>query len=216
MEASAEIYGYASEMAARERADPSDSLTGILLEAEVDGRKLTDMEFTLFFMFLIVAGNETTRTATSHGLLTLLDHPESLERLVRDPSLMPGAVEEILRWEPPIHHFRRTATTDVRLGDQTIAEGQKVIMWYAGANRDPEVFDHPHSFLIDRSPNQQLSFGVGEHFCLGANLARLSLRVLFTELLATIENIELEAPPRRLHSNLINGIKEMRIAYDVR
>lgn len=215
-EASIEIYGYASEMAARERAQPSGSLTSDLLAAEVDGRKLTDVEFTLFFMFLIVAGNETTRTATSHGLLALLDHPASLDRLVRDPGLMPGAVEEILRWEPPIHHFRRTATTDVALGDTTIAEGDKVLMWYAGANRDPDVFADPHSFLIDRSPNPQQSFGIGEHFCLGANLARLSLRVLFTELLATIENIALEAPPRRLHSNLINGIKEMRISYDVR
>ena len=174
------------------------------------------MEFTLFFLFLIVAGNETTRTATSHGLLTLLDHPDQLDRLVRDPALMPGAVEEMLRWEPPIHHFRRTATTDVRLGDTAIAEGDKVLMWYAGANRDPEVFEDPHSFRIDRSPNPQLSFGIGEHFCLGANLARLSLRLLFTELLATVENIRLDAPPRRLHSNLINGIKEMRISYDVR
>jgi cholest-4-en-3-one 26-monooxygenase len=216
MEASIEIYGYASEMAARERANPSDSLTSVLLEAEVDGRKLTDTEFTLFFMFLIVAGNETTRTATSHGLLTLLDHPESLGRLVRDPSLIPGAVEEILRWEPPIHHFRRTATTDLELGDTKIAAGDKVLMWYAGANRDPAVFHDPHTFRIDRAPNQQLSFGIGEHFCLGASLARLSLRLVFEELLATIENINLEAPPRRLHSNLINGIKEMRISYDVR
>ena len=125
MEAAAEIYGYASEMAARERANPSGNLTSDLLEAEVDGRKLTDMEFTLFFMFLIVAGNETTRTATSHGLLTLLDHPDSLDRLVREPSLMPTAVDEMVRWEPPIHHFRRTATTDVQLGDKTIAEGRQ-------------------------------------------------------------------------------------------
>lgn len=187
MEASTEIFGYASEMAARERANPSGNLTSELLAAEVDGRKLTDMEFTLFFIFLIVAGNETTRTATSHGLLTLLDHPDQLDRLVRDPSLMPGAVEEIVRWEPPIHHFRRTASAEIQLGDTTITEGDKVLMWYAGCNRDPEVFDDPHSFLIDRSPNPQLSFGFGEHFCLGANLARLSLRLLFTELLGTIE-----------------------------
>lgn len=216
MEASIEIYGYASEMAARERENPTGSLTSKLLEAEVDGRKLDDLEFTLFFMFLIVAGNETTRTATSHGLLTLLDHPEAMQRLVDDPSLMPGAVEEILRWEPPIHHFRRTATTDVELGGKTIAEGDKVIMWYAGSNRDPSVFDDPHTFDIDRSPNPQQSFGIGEHFCLGANLARMSLRLLFTELLATVENIQLVEPERRLHSNLINGIKEMQISYDVR
>ena len=216
MVATAEIFAYAAEMAARERANPSDSLTSALLEAEVDGRRLDDLEFTLFFIFLIVAGNETTRTASSHGLLSLLDHPESLDRLVRDPSLMPSAVEEILRWEPPIHHFRRTATADLELGGQPIAKGDKVLMWYAGANRDPDVFTDPHRFLVDRSPNPQLSFGIGQHFCLGANLARLSLRLLFTELLGTIDNIQLEAPPRRLHSNLINGIKEMRLTYDVR
>lgn len=216
MNSSVEIFGYANEMAARERANPSDSLTGILLAAEVDGRKLTDMEYTLFFMFLIVAGNETTRTASSHGLHTLIQHPDAMARLVTDPGLMPDAVDEILRWEPPIHHFRRTATRDTTIGEQAIAEGDKVLMWYAGSNRDPAVFDDPHTFRIDRTPNPQQSFGIGEHFCLGANLARLSLRLLFTELLATIENVELEAPPRRLHSNLINGIKEMRISYEVR
>ncbi|MEZ5373402.1 MAG: cytochrome P450 [Microthrixaceae bacterium] len=216
LNASAEIFGYATEMAERERANPSDSLTSKLLEAEVEGRKLTDTEFTLFFIFLIVAGNETTRTATSHGLLTLLDHPDQLARLVANPDLMPGAVEEILRWEPPIHHFRRTATADLELGGKQIAKGDKVLMWYAGCNRDPSVFDDPHTFDMERTPNPQLSFGIGEHFCLGANLARLSLRVLFTELLANIENIHLTAPPRRLHSNLINGIKEMQLGYDVR
>ncbi|MEQ8839558.1 MAG: cytochrome P450 [Acidimicrobiales bacterium] len=215
-EQSIEIFAYANEMAARERANPTGSLTSTLLEAEVDGRKLTDLEYTLFFMFLIVAGNETTRTASSHGLLALIEHPEAMARLQADPSLIPGAVEEILRWEPPIHHFRRTATADTVIGDQPIAAGDKVIMWYAGSNRDPSVFENPHTFDIDRTPNRQQSFGIGEHFCLGANLARMSLRLLYTELLGAIENVELEAPPRRLHSNLINGIKEMRIRYDVR
>ncbi len=216
MQDSAELFAYAMEMAARERANPSDNLTSALLAAEVDGRALTDMEYTLFFMFLIVAGNETTRTATSHGLLTLLEHPETMQRLVDDPSLIPAAVEEMLRWEPPIQHFRRTATKDVELGGKLIREGDKVLMWYAGCNRDPEVFEDPHTFNIDRSPNLQLSFGVGEHFCLGANLARLSLRLVFEELLGAITDITLEAPPRRLHSNLINGVKEMQISYSVR
>ncbi|MEZ5245439.1 MAG: cytochrome P450 [Acidimicrobiales bacterium] len=216
MNSSVEIFGYANELAARERANPTGSLTSMLLEAEVDGRKLTDVEYTLFFMFLIVAGNETTRTASSHGLNTLIEHPEAMARLRADPDLIPGAVEEILRWQPPIHHFRRTATCDTTIGEQAIAEGDKVLMWYAGSNRDPAVFDDPHTFRIDRTPNPQQSFGIGEHFCLGANLARLSLRLLFTELLATIDNVELGAPPRRLHSNLINGIKEMQIQYDVR
>ncbi len=214
--AGAEIFAYASEMAAKERANPGDSLTGALLSAEVEGRALTDEEFTLFFIFLIVAGNETTRTASSHGLLALLDHPDQMQRLSEDPSLIPGAVEEILRWEPPIHHFRRTATADVQLGAKVISKGDKVIMWYAGANRDPSVFEDPHAFRIDRTPNPQLSFGVGEHFCLGANLARLSLRLLFEELLANVVDIELAVPPRRLHSNLINGIKEMQVSYNDR
>ena len=216
LESSAEIFAYALDLAARERANPSDSLTSALLQAEVNGRRLDDMEFTLFFMFLIVAGNETTRTASSQGLLALLEHPEALHLLVQDPGLMPSAVEEILRWQPPIHHFRRTATADLDLGGQAIAKGDKVLMWYAGANRDPSVFVDPHEFRIDRSPNPQLSFGIGQHFCLGANLARVSLRLLFSELLGTIENIQLVAPPRRLHSNLINGIKEMQINYDLR
>ena len=217
MNASAEIFGYASEMAARERANPSGSLTSALLEAEVDGRRLTDMEFTLFFIFLIVAGNETTRTATSHGLLSLLDHPDQLERLARDPDLMASAVEEILRWEPPIHHFRRTATADVELGGQPIAKGDKVLMWYAGANRDPVGVRRsalvPHGpfaeptpvvrdrrALLPRAPTWPgCRFGCSSASC--SPPSRTS---------------ELEAPPRRLHSNLINGIKELRIAYDVR
>ncbi|KLR61320.1 cytochrome P450 [Actinobacteria bacterium IMCC26207] len=216
MEAVTEIFAYASEMAQRARLNPEDNLTGDLLSAEVNGRHLDDLEFTLFFVFLIVAGNETTRTATSHGLLALLEHPEQFELLRKDPSLIPGAVEEILRWQPPIHHFRRTATCDVKVGGQQIAQGDKVIMFYAGANRDPAVFPDRHRFDITRSPNRQLSFGVGEHFCLGANLARLQLRVLFEELIASWGDIELQAPPRRLHSNLINGIKEMQISYQPR
>ncbi len=213
LEAAAEIFGYAYELAARERAEPGDNLTSDLLSAEVDGRRLDDLEFTLFFVFLVVAGNETTRTATSHGVLTLLEHPEQFEQLRRDPSLIPGAVEEVLRWQPPIHHFRRTAVRDVEVAGQLIAEGDKVVMWYAGANRDPAVFPDRHRFDITRTPNRQLSFGVGEHFCLGANLARLQLRIFFEELVGSMADIELAAPPRRLHSNLINGIKEMQIRY---
>ena len=182
----------------------------------MDGRRLTDLEFTLFFVFLIVAGNETTRTATTQGLLALIEHPDQMAALRANPVLLGPAVEEILRWQPPIHHFRRTATRDLQLGGTAIAEGDKVIMWYSGANRDPAVFDAPHTFRIDREPNAQLAFGVGEHFCLGASLARTTLRLVLGEMLATIDDIELLEPPRRLRSNLINGIKEMNIGYRVR
>ena len=216
LQATAEIFGYAYELAARERAQPTGSITTTLLNAEVEGRRLTDLEFTLFFVFLIVAGNETSRTATTQGLLALLEHPDQLAALRANPALLEPAVEEILRWQPPIHHFRRTATRDLKLGGTAIAEGDKVIMWYPGANRDPGVFDAPHTFRIDRSPNPQLAFGVGEHFCLGANLARVTLRLVLGELLATIDDIELLEPPRRLRSNLINGIKEMHVGYRLR
>lgn len=211
--ATIEIFAYATEMAVHSRERGGDDLTSALLNAEVDGRALTEMEFCLFFIFLIVAGNETTRTATSHAMITLLDHPDQLQLLRDRPSLIPGAVDEVLRWQPPIHHFRRTATSDIELGGQPIAAGDKVVMWYDAANRDASLIENPHVFDIERTPNPQLSFGIGEHFCLGANLARLSLRVVLEELLAGIDDIELAAPPRRLHSNLINGIKELQITY---
>ncbi len=206
-----EIFQIAQEMAQREKASPGDNLTRVLLEAELEGRRLSEMEFCLFFMFLIVAGNETTRTAMSGGLITLLDHPEQLGAIRADLSLLPRAIEEMLRYWPPIHHFRRTAMCDVELRGQTIHDGDKVLMWYPAANRDESVFADPDRFDIHRDPNDHLSFGIGEHFCLGASLARLELRVMFEELLTHVREIVPLAKPRRLRSNLINGIKEMRV-----
>lgn len=206
-----EVFMTAQELAARERETPGDNLTQLLLNAEIDGRKLTDMEYNTFFMFLIIAGNETTQTAMSGGLLTLLDHPEQLEALRRDPALLEKAIEEMLRFWPPIHHFRRTAMCDAEMGGKQIREGDKVIMWYPSANRDETVFEDSNRFDIRRDPNHHLSFGHGEHFCLGASLARLELRVMFEELLERTNEIVPLAPARRLRSNLINGIKEMRV-----
>jgi cholest-4-en-3-one 26-monooxygenase len=213
MDASVETFGYAQKMAERERANPGDNLTAALLQAEVDGRRLTDMEYNLFFLFLIVAGNETTRTMAANGMRTLTEWPGERARLLADPSLVPLAVEEMLRWSAPIHHFRRTATRDTTLRGVPIREGDKVIMWYPSANRDEDVFERPYTFDVRRDPNAQLSFGFGEHFCLGANLARLQLRVMFEEILARLPDIELASEPRRLHSNLINGIKEMPVTF---
>jgi cholest-4-en-3-one 26-monooxygenase len=206
-----EVFMTAQELAARERENPGDNLTRMLLDAEVEGRKLTDGEFNAFFMFLIIAGNETTRTAMSGGLSTLLEHPDQLAALRKDPSLIEKAVEEMLRFWPPIHHFRRTATCDVEMRGKTIREGEKVLMWYPSANRDESVFSEPNRFDIRRDPNPHLSFGHGEHFCLGASLARLELRVMFEELLERTSEVVPLARPRRLRSNLINGIKEMRV-----
>lgn len=206
-----EVFMTAQELADRERETPGDNLTQRLLTAEVEGRRLSEAEFNTFFMFLIIAGNETTRTAMSGGLATLLNHPNQLAELQKDRSLIPTAVEEMLRYWPPIHHFRRTAMCDVEMRGKLIRRGDKVLMWYPAANRDPSVFEDPDRFDIRRDPNEHLTFGVGEHFCLGANLARLELRVMFEELLARAKEIIALAPPRRLRSNLINGIKEMRV-----
>ena len=206
-----EVFMTAQELAARERETPGDNLTQRLLTAEMEGRTLSEPEFNTFFLFLIVAGNETTRTAMSGGVATLLEHPDQLAALQKNPSLIPTAIEEILRFWPPIHHFRRTAMCDVEMRGQRIRQGDKVLMWYPAANRDPAVFDDPDRFDIRRDPNNHLSFGFGEHFCLGASLARLELRVMFEELLARVAAIVPLAPPRRLRSNLINGIKEMRV-----
>ena len=212
-EASAEMFMYAAKLADRARAQPSDDLATALLNAEVDGQKLTEMEFNSFFMLLAVAGNETTRTVTTNGMLDLIRYPDQRQKLLDDPSLLNSAVEEILRHEPAVHSFRRTAMADTEIRGVRIAEGDKLIMWYPSVNRDEEVFDRPAEFDIARSPNDHLSFGVGEHFCLGANLARMELRKIFGGLLSRLPDIELAAEPRRLRSNFINGVKEMRVEF---
>lgn len=206
-----EIFQLSQELAQSPAVKSGDNLTQRLLAAEIDGHRLSEMDFSMFFLFLIVAGNETTRTAMSGGLLTLLDHPEALAAVRADRSLLPSAIEEMLRYWPPIHHFRRTAMCEVELRGQRIREGDKVLMWYPAANRDESVFADPDRFDIRRAPNDHLSFGIGEHFCLGASLARLELKVMFEELLDHTKEISLTAKPRRLRSNLINGIKEMQV-----
>lgn len=211
IQASAEIYALAQEVAAFERARPSGSLSQLLLSAEMDGRSLTDHEFDLFFLFLIVAGNETTRTSSSGALSLLLEHPEAMEKLRRNPGLLPKAIEETIRCWPPVLHMRRTATCDVELGGRTIRAGDKIVLWYPAANRDELVFPDAERFDIHRTKNEQLSFGFGEHFCLGAHLARLELQVMFEELLTRTKEILPIAPPRRLRSNLIQGVKEFRV-----
>ena len=159
-----------------------------MLAMEFDGEPMTDIQFGSFFVQLVTAGNDTTRTMLSSGLLALLHHPEQLAELRADPSLIPGAVEEILRWANPLHYFRRTATADTELPASRSPAGDKVAMIYTSANRDEAVFADPQAFDIHRDPNPHLSFGTGEHFCLGVHLARLEGRVFFEELLATLRH----------------------------
>jgi cholest-4-en-3-one 26-monooxygenase len=209
--AATELYEYFNGLGEQRRADPGDDIISKLI-TEVDGDALGPHEFEVFCLLLSVAGNETTRNATSHGLLALLEHPDQMQLLRDRPELLDSAIEEILRWATPVIHFRRTATRDTELGGQAIAEGDAVTLFYISANRDEEVFDDPYRFDITRDPNEHIAFGGGgAHHCLGANLARLELQIIFGELLARTESIELVGEVDRLRSNFINGIKHMPV-----
>lgn len=210
--AAAEIFLYANELAAQRREDPRDDIITALISPDEDGHVLSEMEFNMFFVLLVIAGNETTRNSATGGMLALMEHPGQWDLLRSDRSLTPTAVDEILRWVTPVMDFRRTATRDCTIGDQAVAAGDKVVMFYASANRDEAVFDDPFRFDITRKDNPHLAFGGGgSHYCLGTHLARLELRVLFDTLAARVERVEQIGPARRLRSNFINGVKEMRV-----
>jgi len=208
-----DMFVYAQELATRRRAEPRDDIVSTLLAAEIDGDQLTDMDFNLFFMLLSVAGNETTRNAIAHGMNAFLEHPDQWDLLVADPDAhIAGAVEEILRWASPVLYFRRNARRDVELGGQTIRAGEKISLWYVSANRDEAIFDEPFRFDITRDPNPHIAFGGGgPHFCLGAQLARLEIRVLFEELARRTPKLEALGAPDRLRSNFIGGIKHLPV-----
>jgi cholest-4-en-3-one 26-monooxygenase len=221
MSAAMAMYAYANELALQRRDEPREDLVSVLMQAEVDegdpsgGRRLSEMEFDLFFLLLAVAGNETTRNLISGGMLALIEHPDQARRLRGDPSLLEAAVEEMLRWVTPVMQFQRTAQRDTEIGGQRIAEGDRVAIYYVSANRDEAVFERPERFDVGRSPNEHLTFGGGgPHFCLGANLARLEIRLMFEQLLDRLTHIELNGPPRRLRSNFINGLKEMPVRFE--
>jgi cytochrome P450 len=215
-----EMAMYAIEFAGRRRAEvaeaaeAADDLTSFILAAEFGGGAMTDVDFGSFFVQLVTAGNDTTKAMLSSGLHALLSHPDQLADVRTDPSLLSGAVEEILRWANPLHYFRRTATEDTELSGTRIAAGQKVAMLYTSANRDEDVFDDPQRFDVRRDPNSHLSFGIAEHFCLGAHLARLEGRVFFEELLATFATIELTGEPSRVRSNLNNSLKRLPVRLE--
>jgi cholest-4-en-3-one 26-monooxygenase len=211
--AAMEMWGYANQLAETRRNANTDELIGVLLRAEVEGDSLSEMEFDSFFLLLAVAGNETTRNLVSGGMLTLLEHRDQWNRLVADPSLVPTAVEEMLRWVTPVMYFRRTATRDVEIRGVKIKENDKVCMYYPSANRDEDYFPNADTFDVGRTPNEHLAFGTGEHFCLGASLARLEIRVMFEELAKRVPDIALAGNVRRLRSNFINGWKELPVRF---
>jgi cholest-4-en-3-one 26-monooxygenase len=212
MAAAMEMWQYAGALGQQRFENPTDDLISMLMKPVSDGG-LKAEEFASFFMILFVAGNETTRNAISGGMLALMENPEQRERLLADSSLLPLAVEEIVRWVSPINYFRRTATRDVELRGCKIRENDKVVLYYPSANRDEEVFTDPFQFDVGRQPNDHLAFGTGQHFCLGANLARLEIRVMFEELLKRLPDISLDGPVGRVRSNFVNGFKSMPVRF---
>src|SRR2546421_518039 len=196
------------------RRQTNEIIDSVAENAEADCERLSELELDLFFLLLSVAGNETTRNAISHGMVALSEHPDQQKRLLGDPSLINTAVEEILRWATPVMHFRRQATAPTQIGDQKIGADEKVVFWHISANRDETVFEDPYRFDVGRTPNDHVAFGGGgPHFCLGANLARLEMRVMFEELLRRLPDMQPSGPVQRLRSNFINGIKHMPVQF---
>ena len=211
-----ELFTYFAKLVDEKKKKPGDDLISLFTTLEYEGKPLELMDVLAWCLIIVIAGNETTRNGTTGGLLAFIEHPEELRKLQRDPSLLPLAVEEVVRWSSPIIHFARTASRDYSLRGKRIEKGQSVALFYPSANRDEDVFDDPFEFRIDRRPNRHLGFGIGEHFCLGSHLARLELSVAYKHLLPRIDEIELSGPVERLRSTLVGGVKRLPIRYKLK
>ena len=208
-----EMFDYAHALAEEKRARPTDDILTTLLHADLDGERITDEEYENFFFLFAVAGNETVRNAIPGGMLALIRNPDERRRLANEPALLPRAIEEMLRYVSPVMCFRRTATEDVELHGVRIRAGDKVVVYYASANHDETVFADPGRFDVGREPNEHFSFGEGVHFCIGAHLARLQMRVFFDEVLRALPEMRLAGTIERLQSNFQSGIKHMPVAW---
>jgi cholest-4-en-3-one 26-monooxygenase len=211
-----DLFMYFSKLVEEKKKKPEDDLISVFTQARVDGELLPPMDVLAWCLIIVIAGNETTRNATSGGMLAFIQHQDQLRKLQADPSLLAPSIEEVVRWSTPIIHFAREASGDVEIRGKQIRKGDCLALFYPSANRDEEVFDDPFEFRIDRHPNPHLSFGIGEHFCLGSHVARLEMMVAYKHLLPRIEEIELAGPPERLHSALVGGVKHLPIRYRLR
>jgi cytochrome P450 len=207
-----QLFEYFQKLIAARRAEPRNDLLSVLAEAEIDEQRLTDEDLLNFAFLLLVAGNETTRNLIALGTLALISHPDQRRLLVENPALIPGAVEEMLRWNSPVVHMARTAVADVEIRGQRIAEGDVVVMLYGSANRDEDVFgSDSEEFKVTRHPNPHIAFGCGEHSCVGAQLARLEATVMFEELLGRFPRLELVGDVDRMRATMVPGVKRMPV-----
>ncbi|MDA0371236.1 MAG: cytochrome P450 [Actinomycetota bacterium] len=215
MAAIGEMLGYAQSVAEHKRSKPGDDLATLLVEAEIDGDRLTDLEFQWFFLLLVNAGGDTTRNLLAAGLQLLFDHPDQRRKLLADvDGLLPTAIEEMLRFTSPVSHFKRTVMEDVEIRGQRIPKGDRVVMFYGSANRDEDVFERPDAFDVARDPNPHVAFGAGgPHLCLGMHVARVELMVMFRELLTRMPHLEPNGPAERMHSSFIAGIHAMPVRF---
>jgi cytochrome P450 len=208
-----EIFERCRAMIAERRDNPTDDLTSVLVHAEVDGEKLTETEIVMGFFLLVAAGNDSTKATYTSGMRALLEHPDQMKMLADDPSLIPGTVEEALRMFPAFAHFRRTATEDVEIGGREISEGDKVLMWYVSSNRDEDAYEDPDRFDVHRNPEHQAFGAGGRHFCLGAALARLELRILFEETVKRFPEMKLAGKPEPVVGAFLNQLKTLPVRW---
>ena len=211
----AELFAYFHDLAMERRAKPTDDIVSVIANGEVNGEPLPPVELLSYFFLLVVAGNETTRNAMTGGMLAFLENPAEWQKLRRDPGLLDRAVEEVVRWTTPVIQFSRTATRDFELRGKTIRKGQSVCLFYCSGNRDEEVFDAPFEFRCDRDPNPHIGFGMGEHVCLGAHLARLELRHAFAQLRERMESCAVSGPVARVCSSFVGGIKRAPMRWRI-
>ncbi len=215
-EARSGLFRYFGELAAERRKAPRDDMVSVLATSEVNGEPLPVVELLSYYLLLVVAGNETTRNAASGGLLALIENPDEMGKLRRDPALVPTAVEEVVRWTTPVIQFCRTPVEDVEIRGQQIRKDDSMMLLYPSANRDEEVFDDPDAFRVERRPNPHVGFGIGEHFCLGASLARLELAVIFDALARRMDEVAVDGTVDRMRSSFLGGVKRMPIRYRLR
>jgi len=215
-QARAELFAYFKEIAEKRRVDPRDDILSAVVQGRIDGAPLPDFELLSYYFLLVVAGNETTRNAMTGGIQCFLDNPGEWRRLAADASLVDGAVEETVRWTTPVIQFARTATREMELRGRTVRKGESVCLFYASGNRDEEIFEDPFVFRIDRSPNDHVGFGRGEHVCLGAHLARLEIRSMYQQLRERLVRMERTGDPVRVRSSFVGGIKRAPLRWELR